>query len=105
MILDYFSSATQIGLTATPKETVDVSTTHYFGEAVYTYSLVLEQRTALVARKVTEFLKATDRFDKTIVFCEDIESVALVPVVPSDRREGRAPHENVRRTRSPIPLR
>jgi type I restriction enzyme R subunit len=127
VILDYFSSATQIGLTATPKETVDVSTTHYFGDPVYTYSLkqgiedgflapykvvrvdldrdlagwrpekgkrdkhgeeikdriynqrdfdrglVLEQRTALVARKVTEFLKATDRFDKTIVFCEDID--------------------------------
>ncbi len=127
VILDYFASATQIGLTATPKETVDVSTTHYFGEAVYTYSLrqgiedgflapykvvrvdldrdlagwrpekgkrdkhgeeikdriynqkdfdrslVLEQRTAIVGRKVTEFLKATDRFDKTIVFCEDID--------------------------------
>jgi type I restriction enzyme R subunit len=127
VILDYFSSATQIGLTATPKETADVSTTYYFGEPVYTYSLkqgiedgflapykvvrvdldrdlagwrpergkvdkfgeeirdriynqkdfdrtlVLEQRTSLVARKVTEFLKATDRFDKTIVFCEDID--------------------------------
>jgi type I restriction enzyme R subunit len=127
VILDYFAGATQIGLTATPKETVDVSTTHYFGEPVYTYSLkqgiedgflapykvvridldrdlagwrpekgkrdkhgeeikdriynqrdfdrslVLEQRTALVARKVSEFLKATDRFDKTIVFCEDID--------------------------------
>jgi type I restriction enzyme R subunit len=126
-ILDYFESATQIGLTATPKETVDVSTQEYFGEPVYTYSLkqgiddgflapykviridldkdltgwrpetgrvdkygeviadrvynqrdfdrtlVLEQRTRLVARKVTEFLKATNRFDKTIVFCEDID--------------------------------
>lgn len=38
-ILDYFSSATQIGMTATPKETKDVSNTHYFGEPVYTYSL------------------------------------------------------------------
>ncbi len=38
-ILDYFSSATQIGLTATPKETEDVSNTDYFGEPVYTYSL------------------------------------------------------------------
>jgi type I restriction enzyme, R subunit len=130
VILDYFSSATQIGLTATPKETADVSTTYYFGEPVYTYSLkqgiedgflapykvvrvdldrdlagwrpergkvdkfgeeikdriynqkdfdrtlVLEQRTSLVARKVTEFLKATDRFDKTIVFCEDIDHAA-----------------------------
>lgn len=38
-ILEYYSSATQIGLTATPKETADVSTEHYFGEPVYTYSL------------------------------------------------------------------
>ncbi|MFD3228205.1 EcoAI/FtnUII family type I restriction enzme subunit R [Rahnella aceris] len=38
-ILDYFSSATQIGLTATPKETDEVSNTDYFGEPVYTYSL------------------------------------------------------------------
>ena len=126
-ILDYFSSATQIGLTATPKETTDISTTNYFGEPVYVYSLkqgiedgflapykvvridldkdlqgwrpeqgkrdkhgeviddriynqrdfdrtlVLEKRTELVARKVTEFLKATDRYDKTIIFCEDID--------------------------------
>jgi type I restriction enzyme R subunit len=131
-ILDYFESATQIGLTATPKETVDVSTQEYFGEPLYTYSLkqgiddgflapykviridldkdltgwrpekgrvdkygeviadrvynqqdfdrtlVLEQRTKLVARKVTEFLKATNRFDKTIVFCEDIDHAERV---------------------------
>lgn len=38
-ILDYYSSATQIGLTATPKETTDVSTEDYFGKAIYTYSL------------------------------------------------------------------
>ncbi len=38
-ILDYFSSATQIGLTATPKETEYVSNIHYFGQPVYTYSL------------------------------------------------------------------
>ena len=38
-MLDYFGSATQIGLTATPKETKDVSNIHYFGEALYTYSL------------------------------------------------------------------
>jgi type I restriction enzyme R subunit len=38
-VLDYFKTATQVGLTATPKETADVSTTHYFGEPVYTYSL------------------------------------------------------------------
>jgi type I restriction enzyme R subunit len=126
-ILDYFGSATQIGMTATPKETVDISTQHYFGEPVYTYSLkqgiddgflapykvvridldkdltgwrpekgkvdkhgntipdrvygqgdfdrelVLEQRTQVVARLVSDFLKATDPFDKTIVFCEDID--------------------------------
>lgn len=126
-ILEYFSSATQIGLTATPKETKDVSNTHYFGEPIYTYSLkqgiedgflapyrviridldkdlagwrpeknqvdkygihiedriynqkdfdrnlVLEKRTELVAKKVTEFLKANGRFDKTIIFCENID--------------------------------
>ncbi|HOW15871.1 EcoAI/FtnUII family type I restriction enzme subunit R [Methanosarcina sp.] len=126
-ILEYFSSATQIGLTATPKETKDISNIHYFGEPIYTYSLkqgiedgflapyrvvridldkdlegwrpekgktdkygrqiedriynqkdfdrdlVLEKRTELVAKKVTEFLKANDRFDKTIVFCENID--------------------------------
>ena len=38
-ILEYFSSATQVGLTATPKETRYVSNIHYFGEPVYTYSL------------------------------------------------------------------
>ncbi len=126
-ILEYFESATQIGLTATPKETKYVSNIHYFGEPVYTYSLrqgiqdgflapykvvrididkdlvgwrpeagkkdkhgvviedrvynqkdfdrtmVLERRTELVAQKVTEFLKGTNRYDKTIIFCEDID--------------------------------
>jgi type I restriction enzyme R subunit len=38
-VLDYFTSATHIGLTATPKETKDISNTHYFGESIYTYSL------------------------------------------------------------------
>jgi len=38
-ILDYFSSATQIGMTATPKETKYVSNIDYFGDPVYTYSL------------------------------------------------------------------
>ena len=38
-VLDYFSSATQIGLTATPKETKDISNMAYFGEPVYTYNL------------------------------------------------------------------
>lgn len=126
-ILEYFKGATQIGLTATPKETTEISNIEYFGDPVYIYSLkqgvadgflapykvvrididrdmegwrpapgqrdrygnliedreynrsdfdrtlVLEERTRLVARKVSEFLKATDRFAKTIVFCEDID--------------------------------
>ncbi|MCB4763189.1 MAG: DEAD/DEAH box helicase family protein, partial [Sulfurovum sp.] len=38
-ILEYFGSATHIGLTATPKETDEVSNIEYFGESVYTYSL------------------------------------------------------------------
>lgn len=38
-ILDYFSAATQIGMTATPRETKYISNIDYFGEAVYTYSL------------------------------------------------------------------
>lgn len=38
-ILEYFSGATHIGLTATPKETTEVSNIHYFGEPIYTYSL------------------------------------------------------------------
>ncbi len=130
-ILQYFSSATQIGLTATPKETEYVSNIDYFGDPVFTYSLrqgindgflapykvikvhidrdvegyrpekgqldregnevedriyntkdfdrtlVLDDRTKLVARKVTEFLKESgDRFQKTIVFCVDEEHAA-----------------------------
>ena len=38
-ILDYFQSATQIGMTATPKETKYISNLYYFGEPIYTYSL------------------------------------------------------------------
>lgn len=38
-ILDYFNSATQIGMTATPKETKYISNLSYFGEPIYTYSL------------------------------------------------------------------
>ena len=129
-ILTYFSSATQIGLTATPKETKEISNSDYFGEPIYTYSLkqgiedgylapykvirvdfdkdtfgwrptagmtdkhgnaiedriytgadmnrklVLEQRDIAVAAKITEYLKATDRYAKTIVFCEDIDHAA-----------------------------
>jgi len=38
-VLDYFDSAVHLGLTATPKETKDVSSTHYFGKPIYEYSL------------------------------------------------------------------
>ena len=38
-VLSYFSSATHIGLTATPKETKDVSSIYYFGDPVYSYTL------------------------------------------------------------------
>ena len=38
-VLDYFNSATHLGLTATPKETKEVSNITYFGDPVYTYSL------------------------------------------------------------------
>ena len=126
-ILDYFSSATQIGLTATPRETDKISNTEYFEEPVYTYSLkqgiedgflapykvlrvgldidlegwrpekgkvdihgqevedrqynrkdydknlVIYERSEAVAKKITEYLKKHSRYDKTIVFCIDIE--------------------------------
>ena len=36
-------------------------------------NLVLKKRTKRVAEKITEFLKATDRYSKTIIFCEDID--------------------------------
>jgi len=126
-ILKYFGNATHIGLTATPKETQTISSTEYFGDPIYTYSLkqgiqdgflapykvlrvglnvdlegwrpeqgktdkqgllvddriynrkdfdknlVIDERTESVAKKVTEFLKKTNRFDKTIIFCVDID--------------------------------
>lgn len=127
-ILEYFHPATQIGLTATPKETRDVSNIEYFGEPIYTYSLkqgiedgflapykvirvlldrdvegyrpekgkrdkygyeiedreynindfdknlVLEKRTEIVAKKVSDYLKKNNsRFGKSIFFCVDIE--------------------------------
>jgi type I restriction enzyme, R subunit len=147
-ILEYFSSATHIGLTATPKETKDVSSITYFGDPVYSYTLkqgiedgflapykvvrididrdlqgwrpnagqvdkrgqliedriynqsdmdrtlVLEKRTELVAKKITEFLTATDPFAKTIVFCDDIDHAermrqALVNLNPERVKENR----------------
>jgi type I restriction enzyme R subunit len=148
VILAYFATATHVGLTATPKETKDVSSIFYFGEPVYTYSLkqgiedgflapykvirididkdlqgwrpskgqldkkgeliedrvynqidmdrtlVLEKRTELVARKITEFLVATDPYAKTIVFCDDIDHAermrrALVNLNPERVKENR----------------
>jgi len=126
-ILEYFSSATQIGLTATPKETDEVSNIDYFGEPVYMYSLkegiedgflapykvirvdldvdllgwrpskgqvdnkgeiikdriynqkdfdrtlVIDERTDLIAQTISAYLKRTDPMAKTIVFCNDID--------------------------------
>jgi type I restriction enzyme, R subunit len=125
-ILAYFKNASQLGLTATPKETNEISNIEYFGDPIYTYSLkqgiddgflapyrvvriglnidlegwrppkgkldkegnpvedriynrkdfdrniVIDERTNMVAKKVTEFLKGAGRFSKTIVFCVDI---------------------------------
>jgi type I restriction enzyme R subunit len=147
-ILAYFSSATHVGLTATPKETKDVSSIVYFGEPIYSYTLrqgiddgflapykvirididrdvqgwrptkgqtdkygqliedktynqkdmdrhlVLEKRTELVAKKITEFLTATDPYAKTIVFCDDIDHAermrqALVNLNPQRVQENR----------------
>ncbi len=121
-ILEYFSSAAQIGMTATPKETKYISNIDYFGDPIYTYSLkegiedgflapfkvinvktnigegwrpfagqkdihgnliedriytnsdydyniVLQDRIDEVAGEITEYLKYTDRMQKTIVFC------------------------------------
>ncbi|WP_218643649.1 EcoAI/FtnUII family type I restriction enzme subunit R [Paenarthrobacter ureafaciens] len=126
-ILQYFSNATQIGLTATPKETRDVSSSLYFGDPIYSYtlrqgiddgflapykviridldrdlqgwrppkgftdstgveiedriynlkdmdrSLIVSARTELVAQKVTEYLTKTGPYQKTIVFCDDVD--------------------------------
>lgn len=126
-ILEYFDHATQIGLTATPKETKDVSNIDYFGEPIYTYTLkqgiddgflapykvvrvtidkdvegyrperhktdvfgreipdemyygndfdrtlIIDDRTKMVAKKVVEYLRDTDPYAKTIVFCIDVE--------------------------------
>jgi len=126
-ILEYFSSATQLGMTATPKETDTVSNTDYFGEPIYTYSLkegiedgflapykvvrvdidvdlqgwrpqkdqhdkhgaliddriynqkdfdrslVIDERTQLVAQTITDYLRRIGALSKTIVFCNDID--------------------------------
>ena len=126
-MLEYFSLATQIGLTATPKETAFGSNIKYFGEPIYSYSLkqgiadgflapykviayeldidrdgympklgeldikgklledrryeqhefdrklIIDERRKLVAKKISDYMKATDRFQKVIVFCETEE--------------------------------
>ena len=133
-ILKHFSEAVQIGMTATPKETTEVSNIDYFGEPIYKYSLkqgiedgflapyrvikvaidkdvhgyrpkkgekdkygeeipdeiytnrefdrtlVIDERTKVVAKKVSEFLKNTNRMDKTIIFCVDIEHAIRMAV-------------------------
>lgn len=126
-ILQYFNSAYQIGMTATPKRDDNIDTYAYFGNPIYTYSLKqgiedgflapytvirvipsvdatgwipdkgqldrfgrevpyglygtkdferivsLLLRTQAVARHFTDYLKKTDRFAKTMVFCVDQE--------------------------------
>jgi len=127
-VLEYFSPATQIGMTATPKESKDISNIDYFGNPIYTYSLkqgiedgflapyrvirilldkdaegyrpyegqvdklgneipdreynisdydrklVLEPRTRMVAKVVSNYLKQRNlRMDKSIFFCVDTE--------------------------------
>ena len=126
-ILEYFSSAVQLGMTATPKEDRYVSNISYFGEPVYKYSLnegiqdgflapfkviepvlniangwrplkgqtdiygneiedriynnidydyniVLQDRVRAVAEEITNYLKQSDRMQKTIVFCASEDS-------------------------------
>jgi type I restriction enzyme R subunit len=175
-ILDYFSGAVHLGLTATPKETEEISNITYFGEPVYTYSLkqgiedgflapykviridldkdlgwrptqgkvdakgqmvedriynasdmnktlVLTQRDDAVAKRITEFLKATDRMAKTIVFCEDIDHAArmrqalinangdlasknpkYVMQITGDNDEGKRELDNFINPRQPYPV-
>jgi type I restriction enzyme, R subunit len=126
-ILEYFSPAFQLGMTATPLREDNRDTYRYFGNPIYTYSLkqgiedgflapyrvhrvmttwdaagwrpskddldrfgreipdeeyqtrdfervvALRKRTEAIARHLTDFMKKTDRFAKTIVFCVDQE--------------------------------
>jgi type I restriction enzyme R subunit len=58
---------------ARPTSTANLIEDRIYNQKDFDRSLVLEKRTELVAGKITEFLKATDRFAKTIVFCEDID--------------------------------
>src|SRR6267143_2152405 len=63
-------------------QTREVGQTDKYGQLIedreyndrdFDQNLILEKRTALVSAKITEFLRATDRFAKTIVFCENID--------------------------------
>lgn len=66
-ILEYFEPAYQLGLTATPKRDDDEEYQTKDFERV----VALKARTEAIARHLTDFLKKTDRFAKTIVFCVD----------------------------------
>jgi type I restriction enzyme, R subunit len=176
-ILDYFKTATHIGLTATPRETAHASNSEYFGDAIYTYSLkqgiddgylapykvvnvtlnvdahnwrpekgkrdkagqvvadriygrkdfdrniVIDERTELVARKITEYLRGFDRMAKTIVFCNDIDHAArmrqalanenadivrqnhkYVMQITGDNEEGKRELENFTNPEEPFPV-
>lgn len=124
-ILEYYKSATHIGLTATPKVADDADNFEYFGAPIYTYSLkqgiddgylapykviryrfnndewrppqgfvdihgqevpdeiytesmfdrsiIIEDRNRAVAKCVSDFMRATDMYQKVIVFCVDID--------------------------------
>ncbi len=150
-LLDYFEPAIHLGLTATPKETKDVSTLTYFGDPIYTYSLkqgitdgflapykvvridldrdlqgwrpkkgqtddlgqeiedrvynqrdmdrvlVLNERTKRVAKKVIDYLLATDPRGKTIVFCEDIDHAERMRSALTNEVAARMPDENPRK--------
>jgi len=176
-ILQYFSGATHIGMTATPKETKEVSNILYFGDPIYTYSLkqgiedgflapykviridldkdvfgwrppkgmkdkhgheiedrvynqtdmerflVIEARTQLIAQKITEYLRHTDPYAKTIVFCENIdhaermrqalvnenadkvqENRKYVMRITGDEQEGKAELQNFIDPEEPYPV-
>ena len=83
-ILEYFSSATQIGMTATPKETKYVSNIHYFGKPVYSYSLKQGIQDGFLAPyKVIEVLHVVDAILDLAPFA--IHLARLGPVPPRCR--------------------
>jgi type I restriction enzyme R subunit len=66
-ILEYFESAVQIGMTATPLSTEAIQTDEYFGKPIYSYSL----RAGINDGFLAAYLRQTDPLAKTIVFCVD----------------------------------